>query len=141
MYKFDINYSNLFYIQSATSKGLPTIRCVKESHNFTHRITHLQNEFSEYFDDLLTECKTRKLLICGLLNEFSVVFAERVGFEPTVQFNPYDDLANRSFRPLRLLSKIPIYSFRPPTGGTSPKYLFIPFVRQLAEPLQNTYVK
>ena len=36
-------------------------------------------------------------------------FAERVGFEPTVQFNPYDDLANRSFRPLRHLSKIPIY--------------------------------
>ena len=34
--------------------------------------------------------------------------AERVGFEPTVQFNPYDDLANRSFRPLRHLSKIPI---------------------------------
>ena len=31
-------------------------------------------------------------------------FAERVGFEPTVQFNPYDDLANRSFRPLRHLS-------------------------------------
>ncbi|MEO7265667.1 MAG: hypothetical protein ABIW38_12170, partial [Ferruginibacter sp.] len=26
------------------------------------------------------------------------------GFEPTVQFNPYDDLANRSFRPLRHLS-------------------------------------
>ena len=32
------------------------------------------------------------------------VKAERVGFEPTVQFNPYDDLANRSFRPLRHLS-------------------------------------
>ncbi len=32
--------------------------------------------------------------------------AERVGFEPTVQFNPYDDLANRSFRPLRHLSFI-----------------------------------
>ena len=30
--------------------------------------------------------------------------AERVGVEPTVQFNPYDDLANRSFRPLRHLS-------------------------------------
>jgi hypothetical protein len=36
------------------------------------------------------------------------IFAERVGFEPTVQFNPYDDLANRSFRPLRHLSKIPL---------------------------------
>ena len=35
-------------------------------------------------------------------------FAERVGFEPTVQFNPYDDLANRSFRPLRHLS---LYSY------------------------------
>ncbi len=32
--------------------------------------------------------------------------AERVGVEPTVQFNPYDDLANRSFRPLRHLSLI-----------------------------------
>src|ERR1700733_2498922 len=31
--------------------------------------------------------------------------AERVGFEPTVQCNPYDDLANRSFRPLRHLSE------------------------------------
>jgi hypothetical protein len=31
-------------------------------------------------------------------------FAERVGFEPTVQCDPYDDLANRSFRPLRHLS-------------------------------------
>jgi hypothetical protein len=35
---------------------------------------------------------------------FKNFFAERVGFEPTVQFNPYDDLANRSFRPLRHLS-------------------------------------
>src|SRR5690349_643867 len=33
-----------------------------------------------------------------------VLSAERVGFEPTVQCNPYDDLANRSFRPLRHLS-------------------------------------
>src|SRR5688572_23663614 len=33
-----------------------------------------------------------------------IFFAERVGFEPTVQCNPYDDLANRSFRPLRHLS-------------------------------------
>ena len=32
------------------------------------------------------------------------LLAERVGVEPTVQFNPYDDLANRSFRPLRHLS-------------------------------------
>jgi hypothetical protein len=32
--------------------------------------------------------------------------AERVGVEPTVQCYPYDDLANRSFRPLRHLSKI-----------------------------------
>ena len=30
--------------------------------------------------------------------------AEREGFEPSVQFNPYDDLANRSFRPLRHLT-------------------------------------
>ena len=34
-----------------------------------------------------------------------IIPAERVGFEPTVQFNPYDDLANRSFRPLRHLSE------------------------------------
>ncbi len=71
-------------------------------------MTHLQNEISEHFDDLLTKYKTRKLLICGHLTHFSFVIAERVGFEPTVQFNPYDDLANRSFRPLRHLSKIPI---------------------------------
>ncbi len=31
--------------------------------------------------------------------------AERVGFEPTVQINPYDSLANCSFRPLRHLSR------------------------------------
>lgn len=34
-------------------------------------------------------------------------FAEREGFEPSVQFNPYDGLANRSFRPLRHLSVFP----------------------------------
>ncbi len=39
--------------------------------------------------------------------------AERVGFEPTVQFNPYDDLANRSFRPLRHLS---ISRYQPISG-------------------------
>ena len=32
--------------------------------------------------------------------------AEREGFEPSIQFNPYDGLANRSFRPLRHLSII-----------------------------------
>ena len=42
---------------------------------------------------------------CGGLSFFYLLFAERVGFEPTVQCNPYDDLANRSFRPLRHLSK------------------------------------
>jgi hypothetical protein len=31
-------------------------------------------------------------------------FAVREGFEPSVQFNPYDGLANRSFRPLRHLT-------------------------------------
>ena len=30
--------------------------------------------------------------------------AERGGFEPPVEFDPYDGLANRSFRPLRHLS-------------------------------------
>ena len=30
--------------------------------------------------------------------------AVREGFEPSVQFNPYDGLANRSFRPLRHLT-------------------------------------
>ena len=49
-----------------------------------------------------------------------------MGFEPTVQFNPYDDLANRSFRPLRHLSKIPIYNKTPQS---------FTFVRRLAEPL------
>ena len=29
----------------------------------------------------------------------------REGFEPSVQFNPYDGLANRSFRPLRHLTE------------------------------------
>ena len=38
-----------------------------------------------------------------------VKVAERVGFEPTVQFDPYDDLANRSFRPLRHLSLIQLF--------------------------------
>ena len=56
-------------------------------------------------------------------NFYKNFFAERVGFEPTVQFNPYDDLANRSFRPLRHLSEIPILN------------LTLPFVRQMAEPL------
>ena len=34
----------------------------------------------------------------------SVKMAERGGFEPPVEFDPYDGLANRSFRPLRHLS-------------------------------------
>ncbi len=38
-----------------------------------------------------------------------LVLAERVGFEPTVQCDPYDDLANRSFRPLRHLSPSPLF--------------------------------
>ena len=33
-------------------------------------------------------------------------FAERQGFEPWVSVSTYDDLANRSFRPLRHLSNI-----------------------------------
>lgn len=32
--------------------------------------------------------------------------AERGGFEPPVEFDPYDGLANRSFRPLRHLSAV-----------------------------------
>ena len=32
--------------------------------------------------------------------------AVREGFEPSVQFNPYDGLANRSFRPLRHLTEL-----------------------------------
>ena len=36
------------------------------------------------------------------------LFAVREGFEPSVQFNPYDGLANRSFRPLRHLT-IPFF--------------------------------
>ena len=32
--------------------------------------------------------------------------AERAGFEPAVEFDPYDGLANRSFRPLRHLSAL-----------------------------------
>ena len=34
-----------------------------------------------------------------------VKFAERQGFEPWVPISRYDDLANRSFRPLRHLSR------------------------------------
>ena len=44
-------------------------------------------------------------------NFYFFIPAERVGFEPTVQFNPYDDLANRSFRPLRHLSGLPLRLF------------------------------
>jgi hypothetical protein len=36
--------------------------------------------------------------------EEALVKTERAGFEPAVRFNPYDGLANRSFRPLRHLS-------------------------------------
>lgn len=34
----------------------------------------------------------------------AIASAVREGFEPSVQFNPYDGLANRSFRPLRHLT-------------------------------------
>ena len=43
-------------------------------------------------------------LLGALIQMILKIFAERVGFVPTVQCNPYDDLANRSFRPLRHLS-------------------------------------
>ncbi len=36
--------------------------------------------------------------------------AERAGFEPAVQYDPYDGLANRSFRPLRHLSESELLS-------------------------------
>ena len=41
--------------------------------------------------------------------------AERGGFEPPVEFDPYDGLANRSFRPLRHLSAdfLSLYSIIP----------------------------
>ena len=49
-------------------------------------------------------------------------FAERVGVEPTVQFNPYDDLANRSFRPLRHLSVFNLPLFKGQQKYTSILY-------------------
>ena len=33
-----------------------------------------------------------------------LAMAERAGFEPAVRYDPYDDLANRCFRPLSHLS-------------------------------------
>lgn len=38
------------------------------------------------------------------LRQQGLKLAVREGFEPSVQFNPYDGLANRSFRPLRHLT-------------------------------------
>jgi hypothetical protein len=57
--------------------------------------------------------------------------AERVGFEPTVQYDPYDDLANRSFRPLRHLSVF----FFPKDCSSITIYQTPPFVRRSAESL------
>ncbi len=56
---------------------------------------------SQMWRDNRATLRPEKFLIPGKSASLS---AERVGFEPTVQFNPYDDLANRSFRPLRHLS-------------------------------------
>jgi hypothetical protein len=39
-----------------------------------------------------------------LRDQASILFAERGGFEPPVQFNPYDSLANYWFQPLTHLS-------------------------------------
>jgi hypothetical protein len=38
--------------------------------------------------------------------------AERGGFEPPVEFSPYDGLANRCFRPLSHLSAASVGRFR-----------------------------
>jgi hypothetical protein len=45
-----------------------------------------------------------KLFVPGGLTALLFRVAVREGFEPSVQFNPYDGLANRSFRPLRHLT-------------------------------------
>ena len=58
-------------------------------------MTHLLNEYFEYFVDLLTKCKTRKLLICGHLVSIGVVSAETEGFEPSVEL-PLHTLSKRA---------------------------------------------
>ena len=45
--------------------------------------------------------------------------AERGGFEPPVRFDPYDGLANRSFRPLRHLSLLLFWKKRCKVNITS----------------------
>ena len=50
--------------------------------------------------------------------------AERAGFEPAVEFDPYDGLANRSFRPLRHLSAEKPYHYTPYIRFLQPKKTF-----------------
>jgi hypothetical protein len=62
------------------------------------RKTYIEEDISK--TDLSAEAQTKNPTTLKL----RWAKAERVGFEPTVQYDPYDDLANRSFRPLRHLS-------------------------------------
>ena len=69
------------------------------------------------------------LFITGLIAMLKAkLFAERVGVEPTVQFDPYDDLANRSFRPLRHLSIILFKRFQ--DGKNSRSKITFTFLRK-----------
>ena len=79
----------------------------------------LRPECATFFATLVLLNRARSIL--G--KRFQIYPAERVGFEPTVQFNPYDDLANRSFRPLRHLSGFALIQL---TGGKSKVKCLIP---------------
>ena len=47
--------------------------------------------------------------------------AEIVGFEPTVEYKPYDDLANRCLKPLSHISSISAHLFCYEENGQNPK--------------------
>jgi hypothetical protein len=47
------------------------------------------------------------------------MLAERGGFEPPVRFYPYNGLANRRFRPLSHLSKLPTHRLPPAFPGAT----------------------
>jgi hypothetical protein len=62
-------------------------------------------------DDVLCDSKGRRTDWLSQWFFFSKSeLAERGGFEPPVQFNPYNGLANRRFRPLSHLSYTAVQS-------------------------------
>ena len=82
-----------------------------------HCITPWQGRKPSVLSEELLLAQKREEKTCVFVRHFlAQKMAERAGFEPAVGFDPYDGLANRSFRPLRHLSALSVdngYNIQP----------------------------